>query len=220
MGMFSRFTDIINANINALLEKAENPEKMIRLIIQEMEETLVDVRTDAAKYLAEKKTAVRQQRQLESKVSHWQQNAELALSKGRDDLARAALQEKQNVTAELDALNTQVESVSAVLDDIQTDCVRLQEKLQEAKRRQEAITMRQQSASVRLQAKQVLHTTNIDGAIAKFERYQQKVDELEAQVESFDFTAGKTLNEEIAALEKNDDVERELQELKQKAANA
>ena len=109
MGMFSRFTDIINANINSMLDKAENPEKMIRLIIQEMEETLVEVRTTAAKNIAEKKSLMRQLRSLESSVEHWQQKAELALSKGREDLAKSALTEKHKNNQKVTELQEQLE---------------------------------------------------------------------------------------------------------------
>jgi len=145
MGMFSRFTDIINANINAMLDKAEEPEKMIKLIIQEMEETLVEVRSTAAKQIAEKKTVMRNVRDMEKRVDNWQKKAELALSKGREDLAKSALIEKQNCTQKLVEFNAELAQLDEYLMAVQQDSQRLQDKLTEAKRKQEAFAMRQQS---------------------------------------------------------------------------
>lgn len=215
MGMFSRFTDIINANINSMLEKAEHPEKMIRLIIQEMEETLVEVRSAAAKNIAEKKSILRQSQYLQGRVEHWQSKAELALTKDREDLARAALTEKHNSQAELDTVNEQLAQLDEVLAAVQEDSSRLQEKLTEAKRRQEAYVLRQQSAEVRLKVREKAVVHNIDQAIAKFERYQQKIDDVEAQVEAYDLTSAKDLESQIKALETDDAIEQELAQLKQ-----
>jgi len=219
MGMFSRFTDIINANINSMLDKAENPEKMIRLIIQEMEETLVEVRTTAAKNIAEKKSLMRQLRSLESSVEHWQQKAELALSKGREDLAKSALTEKHKNNQKVTELQEQLEQLDEFLGQVQDDGQSLQDKLAEAKRRQEAYVLRQQSAEVRLKVREKAAIYNIDEAIGKFERYQQKIDEVEAQIEAYDMTSNQDLNSQFRALETNDDVEQELEQLKKKVVN-
>ncbi|WNC71702.1 phage shock protein PspA [Thalassotalea psychrophila] len=219
MGMFSRLTDIINANINSLLEKAENPEKLIRLIIQEMEETLVEVRSQAAKSIAEKKTLTRKLRRLETKVTDWNNKAELALTKGREDLARSALVEKQKCEQELESLQQEMISIDEMLAGVQDDCGRLQEKLAEAKRRQESFTLRQKSAEVRLKARQTINTGNIDNAIAKFERYQQKVDEVEAQVEAYDLGKNQSLESQFAELENQDLIEEQLQQMKKKVVN-
>jgi phage shock protein A len=219
MGMFSRLTDIINANINSLLEKAENPEKLIRLIIQEMEETLVEVRSQAAKSIAEKKTLTRKLRSLETKVADWNNKAELALSKGREDLARSALVEKQKCEQELESLQQEMISIDEMLNGVQDDCGRLQEKLAEAKRRQESFTQRQKSAEVRLKVRQTINTGNIDNAIAKFERYQQKVDEIEAQVEAYDFGKNQSLESQFEELENQDLIEEQLQQMKKKVVN-
>jgi phage shock protein A len=219
MGMFSRLTDIINANINSLLEKAENPEKLIRLIIQEMEETLVEVRSQAAKNIAEKKTLTRHLRSLETKVADWQKKAELALAKGREDLARSALVEKQKSEQTLGSVNAEMATIDEMLDGVQSDCQRLQEKLAEAKRRQETMVLRQQSAEVRLKARRTIDTSNIDNAIAKFERYQQQVDQVEAEVEAFDFAKNQSLESQFAELENQDLIEQQLQEMKKKVVN-
>ncbi|TLU64341.1 phage shock protein PspA [Thalassotalea litorea] len=219
MGTFSRLTDIINANINSLLDKAENPEKMIRLIIQEMEETLVEVRTSAAKQIAEKKTLTRQLRTQTEKAAQWQEKAELAINKGRDDLARQALLAKQQCQPVIADIEAQLVQVEKLLESIQTDSNRLQEKLNEAKQRQEASVKRQQSAEVRLKVRETVKFEQIDDAILRFEKFQQKVDGIEAQVEAYDLTEAKTLESQFHELEAEESIEQELQAMKKKVAN-
>jgi len=219
MGMFSRFTDIVNANINSMLDKAENPEKMIKLIIQEMEETLVEVRSTAAKHIAEKKTVMRNIRDMESRVANWQQKAELAITKGREDLAKSALVEKQSCAQKLAEFNEELSQFDEFLTAVQQDGQRLQDKLSEAKRKQEAYAMRQQSAQVRLKVREKAAVYNIDEAISKFERYQQKIDRVEAEVEAYDMTTAKDLDSQFRELETNENIEQELEQLKKKVVN-
>tara|TARA_R110000744_G_scaffold78713_3_gene155030 strand:- start:294 stop:956 length:663 start_codon:yes stop_codon:yes gene_type:complete len=219
MGMFSRFTDIINANINSMLDKAEEPEKMIKLIIQEMEETLVEVRSTAAKHIAEKKTVLRNIRDMKSRVANWQQKAELALNKGREDLAKAALVEKQICTQKLNEFNEELAQFDEYLTAVQSDSQRLQDKLTEAKRKQEAFAIRQQSAEVRLKVREKAAIYNIDESIRKFERYQQKIDRVEAEVEAYDMTSSKGLDSQFRELERDGNIEQELEQLKKKVVN-
>ena len=219
MGMFSRFTDIINANINSMLDKAEEPEKMIKLIIQEMEETLVEVRSTAAKHIAEKKTVMRNIRDMESRVANWQHKAELALNKGREDLAKAALIEKQSCTQKLNEFTAELAQFDEYLTAVQQDSQRLQDKLTEAKRKQEAFAIRQQSAEVRLKVREKAAVYNIDQAISKFERYQQKIDRVEAEVEAYDMTSSTDLDSQFRELENDETIERELEQLKKQVVN-
>ncbi|WDE04610.1 phage shock protein PspA [Thalassomonas viridans] len=219
MGMFSRFTDIINANINSMLDKAEQPEKMIKLIIQEIEETLVEVRAAAAKHIAEKKTLLRQKRSIETSICHWQEKAELAISKDRDDLARSALAEKNKSKEQAQHIQEELDTLEEYLSKVQEDSQRLQDKLTEAKRRQQAYIVRQQSVEVRLKVRQQAAVVNIDEAIAKFERYQQKIDRVEAEIEAYDLTENKDLNSQFRALENDDNIEQELAQLKKKVVN-
>ena len=219
MGLFSRFTDIINANLNSMLDKAEDPEKMIRLIIQEMEETLVEVRSTAAKHIAEKKTVSRQVQALESSIENWQNKAELALEKDRDDLAKMALSEKHKCSAQLVDVQKELTQIDTFLTSVQDDGQRLQEKLSDAKRRQEAYALRQQSAEVRLKVRQKAAIYNIDEAISKFERYQQKIDRVEAEIEAYDMTKNQDLESQFRSLETDDNLEQEFAELKKKVAN-
>jgi len=220
MGLFTRFTDIINANINSMLDKAEDPEKMIKLIIQEMEETLVDVRSSAAKYIAEQKSVERQIASAEACCVNWQTKAEVALQKGRDDLAKLALKEKQKCTTLLEELNEDIAKLDEFLLAVQEDGNRLQQKLTEAKRKQESYVLRQQSAEVRLKIREKAIVHNIDEAISRFEQYQQKIDGVEAQIEAYDMTQKKDLASEFKALEEDAALEADFAELKKKVANA
>ncbi|MDO6445180.1 phage shock protein PspA [Colwellia sp. 1_MG-2023] len=219
MGMFSRFTDIVNANLNSMLDKAEDPEKMIKLIIQEMEETLVEVRSTAAKHIAEKKTLSRQIKSAEKNVANWQNKAETALAKGRDDLAKSALVEKHKCQTQIEALLTELTELEEFLASVQNDGQNLQDKLAEAKRRQDAYILRQQSAQVRLKVREKAAVYNIEEAINKFERYQQKIDEVEAQVEAYDMTSNQDLTSQINALEADETIEKELAEMKKQVVN-
>jgi phage shock protein A len=219
MGMFSRFTDIINANLNNMLDKAEDPEKMVKLIIQEMEETLVEVRSTAAKNIAEKKTLMRQIASLETSIKNWQEKAELAISKGRDDLAKSALSEKQKSMTQVTELQHGLAQLDVFLSAVQEDGQRLQEKLKEAKRKQESFSLRKESAEVRLKVSERAVVYNIDEAISKFERYQQKIDRVEAEIESYDLTANKDLDSQFRDLEADETVEKELAELKKQVVN-
>jgi phage shock protein A len=219
MGIFTRFTDIVNANINSMLDKAEQPEKMVTLIIQEMQETLVEVRSTAAKHIAEKKTVTRQLGSLKASMAHWQNKAEIALSKDREDLAKSALEQKHQNSAKADNLNTELSQIDELLSVVQSDGQRLQDKLSEAKQRQQAYVMRQQTAVVRLKVREKEQNYDIDQAIGKFERYQQKIDSIEAEVEAFDMTSNKDLSGQIGSLVANDDIDRELAQLKKQAAN-
>ncbi|AXV64777.1 MULTISPECIES: phage shock protein PspA [Pseudoalteromonas] len=218
MGIFSRFADIVNSNINAILDKAEDPEKMVRLIIQEMEDTLVEVRSTSAKTLAEKKELVRRVDTLKVQVADWQEKAELALSKDRDDLARAALIEKQKSADAVAAVESELEHVESHIAKLQQEVSTLQEKLADAKSRQKAIILRQRSAESRLEVKKALDSSKVEDALNRFERYENKIDGLESQIESYDL-GKKSLADEIAGLQQDEKIDDELAELKKKLAD-
>lgn len=217
MGIFTRFADIINANISALLDKAEDPEKMVRLIIQEMEDTLVEVRSTSAKVLAEKKELLRRIGKVQLQVQDWQEKAELALTKDREDLAKAALVEKQKAAAQAQTLEQELEVVEEHIVRLKEEVGQLQEKLADAKARQKTIIMRKQTASSRLEVKKQLDSSKIDNAMLKFEQYERRIEGLEAEVESYDLGGKKSsLEEEFAALKAEDSVSAELEALKAK----
>ncbi|WP_088331764.1 phage shock protein PspA [Lacimicrobium sp. SS2-24] len=215
MGIFSRFSDIVNSNLNALLDKAEDPEKMVRLIIQEMEDTLVEVRSTSAKTLANKKEIVSQIAKLELQAKDWEAKAELALSKDREDLARAALLERKKTDEHVDVLKRELSLVEEQISKLQSEIGQLQEKLADAKARQKTIIMRQQTAQSRLDIKRNLDSGKVDDAMGRFERYERKIDDLESQVDAYDL--GKnTLADEFAELEASDKIDAELAALKKK----
>lgn len=218
MGIFSRFSDIVNSNINALLDKAEDPEKMVRLIIQEMEDTLVEVRSTSARTIAEKKELQRVVSRLEEEVQDWQAKAELALSKNRDDLARSALVEKQKAADQAATVAADIQHLDAHVSKLQDEVAQLQEKLADAKARQKSMLMRQQTVASRLEVKKTLDSNRLNDAMYKFERYEQKIDSLEAQVESYDL-GKKTLRDEFAELAAQDKIDSELAALKAKLNN-
>jgi phage shock protein A len=215
MGIFSRFTDIINANINSILDKAEDPEKMVRLIIQEMEDTLVEVRSASAKTIANKKDVVHQINKYTKESSDWESKAELAISKGREDLARAALQERQRSSEAAETLTQELNIIDSELAKLQSETGQLQEKLADAKNRQKTIIMRQKTVSSRLEVKKRLDSNTVDNAMGRFEQFERKIDDLESQVEAYDI-GKRTLNDEFASLETDTKIDDELAALKAK----
>jgi len=217
MGIFSRFTDIINSNINALLDKAEDPEKMVRLIIQEMEDTLVEVRSASAKTIANKKDVVHQINKYTQEAADWEAKAELAISKGREDLARAALQERQKADTGAESLQHELSLIEDELSKLQNETGQLQDKLADAKSRQKTIVMRQNTVSSRLEVKKRLDSSTVDDAMGRFEQFERKIDDLESQVEAYD-VGKRSLKDEFANLEADTKIEDELSALKQKMA--
>ena len=217
MGIFSRFSDIVNSNINAILDKAEDPEKIVRLMIQEMEDTLVEVRSAAARAIADKKEITRKLDALEREAQDWQDKAELALDKDRDDLAKAALAEKALVTRAAEGVRAQRDAVDESLERLSSDIASLEAKLADAKSRQQAILVRHQTASKRLEVRKRLHDHRVDDALVRFERFERRIDGLEGHVESYDL-GKKDLAQEFADLESAESVQEELRALKSRRA--
>jgi phage shock protein A len=213
MGIFSRFTDIVNSNINSILDKAEDPEKMVRLIIQEMEDTLVEVRSASAKTLASKKEISSQINKMQNEAKDWKSKAELAISKDREDLARAALQEKKKCDQHASALSSELKVIDEQITKLQSEVGQLQDKLADAKTRQKAILLRQKTVSSRLEVKKSLDSGKVDAAMGRFEQYERKIDDLESQVDAYDL-GKKTLADEFAELESDDEINDELAALK------
>ncbi len=217
MGIFSRFSDIVNSNINAILDKAEDPEKIVRLMIQEMEDTLVEVRSAAARAIADKKEISRKLEALEREAQDWQDKAELALDKDREDLAKAALAEKALVTRTAEGVRAQRDAVDEGLERLSSDIASLEAKLADAKARQQAILVRHEAASKRFEVRKRLHDYRVDDALVRFERFERRIDGLEGHVESYDL-GKKDLAQEFAELESAEAVQEELRELKSRRA--
>lgn len=213
MGIFSRISDIINSNVNAILDKAEDPEKMVRLIIQEMEEALVEVRSTSARAIADRKELLRRQGWLRGEAGEWERKAEIAVTRGRDDLAKGALLERNKAHDACALLEGDRQILDDTLAKLSGDIAALQAKIKDAKARQNTIALRGQAARSRLGARRQLAEHNIDDAIQRFENYERRMDDLEGQIESYDL-GQKTLAEEIAELESDDRITEELAELK------
>ncbi len=218
MGIFSRFTDIINSNICAILDRAEDPEKIIRLIIQEMEDTLVEVRTNAAHAIAERKEIGRKLSRLQETRHEWERRAELALAKGREDLAKGALLEKAKLGEVGRLLEEQLAQVETALGQGDADISKLQAKLAEAKAKQKAIAVRHEVADSRLKVRRNLYDSRVDDALARFDQVERKLDEAEGQVEAYDLGQRQTLAQEIADLEAESAIDEELSVLKRRLA--
>ncbi len=220
MGIFTRFADIINSNLNAILDRAEEPEKMIRLIVQEMEDTLVEVRSTAAKTIAEKKEIRRKLDRLTRAGTDWEGKAELAISKGREDLAKAALVEKAKLQRAAEALAAELGHLDSALMGGDADVARLEAKLVEARAKQKTIQARQDSIDSRLKVRRRLYDPRIDDAFARFELVERRLDAAEGEVEAYDLGQRKTLSDEIAELEAESAIEDELAALKARLGKA
>jgi len=220
MSVFTRLTDIIQSNVVMVLDKAEQPEKLVRLMIEEMEQTLVEVRSTQAALIADKKSLQRTLEKHLQSVTFWQQKAEIAVDKQRDDLAKSALIEKNKVQQQADSLALEFNKIEDALNKLKADSDCLREKLQQAKAKQASIVQREESASARLKLKTQIHSENINNALAKFDEIERKVDEIEAKVESYEISPTPSLAQEINALEENDEIEQQLAELKKQTKQA
>ena len=216
MGIFTRFSDIVNSNINAILDKAEDPEKIVRLMIQEMEDTLVEVRSAAARSIADKKDLNRKLETLDGELQDWDEKAELAVRKGREDLAKAALVEKSRVAAAAEVLKQDYVVVDDGLSKLNEDIARLEGKLEDAKTRQKALLARHKTASSRLAARKKIHDYKIDDALIRFEQYTRRIDDVEGRVEAYDLGLPKDLKHEFASLAAEESVAEELEALKKR----
>ena len=213
MTIFSRITDIINANISALLERAEDPEKMIRLMIQEMEDTLVEVRSQSVRAIAD-------QREIERKTSgrEWEEKAAFALGKGREDLARSALLVRRKLEDEAALLREELALVEESLARHNQDLANLQAKIDEAKARKSSIELRMSTAKDRVRIRRALHDDRVDDALKRYGSLERRIDELEAGAEVYDMGKAKTLEQEFAELEAEADIAEDLARLKARVA--
>jgi phage shock protein A len=215
MGIFSRTRDIIAANVTDLLDKAEDPAKMIRMIILEMEETLVEVRASAARTIADQKEMRRHIAKLTALQDSWTEKAQLALSKDREDLAKAALVEKQKAADMAEQLNHEIATLDEALAASEQDIAKLQAKLREARARQNSIVTRMQSAENRLRVREAYAGEKVNEAFARFDMLERRADLAEGRADALGLgQQPKTLEEEIAELKASDKVDAELAALK------
>jgi phage shock protein A len=214
MSIFSRTRDIFAANMTELLDRSEDPAKMIRMIILEMEETLVEVRATAARSIADGKEMRRALRRLEELQENWTEKAELALSKDREDLAKAALMERQKAADMAGGLRAEIDQIDETLKGYEADIAKLQGKLREARARQNAIAARLESAVTRARAREILNGGRTEDAFSKFEILERRADFAEGRAEALGMTGPKSLEEEIAELRSSEKVDAELEAMK------
>jgi phage shock protein A len=214
MGIFSRTRDIFAANMTELLDWAEDPARMIRMIILEMEETLVEVRAQAARAIADGKEMRRACRRLEELQASWTEKAELALSKDREDLAKAALIERQKAADMAAGLKDEIAMIDETLKGYEADIAKLQGKLREARARQNAIATRIESAVTRAKASEMLNGGRTEDAFSKFELLERRADFAEGRADALGMTGPKSLEEEIAELRASEKVDAELEAMK------
>ena len=217
MGIFSRTRDIIAANFNDMLDKADDPQKMIRMIILEMEETLVEVRASAARTIADQKEMHRHSVKLDKLQADWSEKAQLALSKDREDLARAALVEKKKAVDMADQLKAEIAVLDDALRAYELDINKLQNRLREARSRQTAIAARLESAENRVKLRSLMTNERVDEALSRFDQLERRVDYAEGRADALQIADGSgkpSLSDEIAALEGADAIDDELAEMK------
>ena len=217
MSIFSRMGDIINSNLNAMVDRAEDPEKITRLIIQEMEDTLVEVRSAAARAMADRKEIDRDMKALTKARDDWAAKAELAIEKGREDLARGALVAKSRAETEIGLREKAMEAADEAIEKRNGDLDKLQKKLEEAKAKHRALLMRQETAEGRIRVREAIYDGKFDDAMTRYANVERKVEEMEAYADTIG-PRGKTLSQQFEELEAEERVEKELAELRKRMA--
>ncbi|MDH5433705.1 MAG: PspA/IM30 family protein [Gammaproteobacteria bacterium] len=218
MGVFKRLSDLVNSNLTAMLDKAEDPEKLLRFAINEMEDTLQQVRVEAAKIISDKKEMQRNMEQLKQEATLWEQRAEKALTNKREDLAKQALFEKNKVENAVEQQNRELTELEKVLTHLEHDIGQLQSKLDEALAKRNMMLMRHETACSLIRVKKVVNSNLVVNAIGRFNRFEKKMDDLEARIESMDMGKNYSLKNQIDELG-DDKLDQALAELKNKVKN-
>lgn len=214
MTIFSRLTDIVQSNINSLLDRAEDPEKMIRLMIQEMEDTMVEVRSTAVKAIADKKDILKRLDRFDAAAIDWQEKAEFALAKNREDLAKGALIAKNKVADQANVMRQELTGVDVAIDKYNEDLSLLQSKLDEAKAKKKGIEIRMKTAQKRVKIRQTLHDGRVDDAMERYSGLERRIDELEADAEVYDLGKVRSLDDEFSELAAESGIVDELEQMK------
>ena len=214
MGIFTRFRDIVSSNINAMLDKAEDPEKLIKLMIREMEDTLIEIKASCAGVMAERKKTDRQLEEIEARAKHWEDRAGLAVSKGRDNLAREALLQKRSYINRKDSLEKEVAELDILVEQYQGDIRQLEEKLKSARDKQRMLVQRHLHARRKIRAQQDIRRMDSSEVIFKFDDLENRIERVESEADLVNFGKQPNLEEELDRLTLDDDIEKELQRLK------
>jgi phage shock protein A len=214
MGIFTRFRDIVSSNINAMLDKAEDPEKLISLMIQEMEDTLVEIKASCAAAMATSKRIQRQMEEGLSRSKNWEEKAGLAVSKSRDDLAREALLEKRRYADRAHSFEKELGEMSALIQQYQEDIKQLEEKLRAAREKQRLLVQRHVHALKKRRAQEEIRRVDSTGAVIKFEEFESRIERMEAEADLVNFGRKPSLETKFEELLVDDEIEKELQTLK------
>ena len=214
MGIFTRFRDIISSNINAMLDKAEDPEKLIRLMIREMEDTLVEIKTACAGVMAGSKKTARQLENLQARARYWEEKAELAVKMGRDDLAREALLEKRKFTQRTDSLENELTEHDLLIEQYHNDIRQLEEKLKSARDKQRLLVQRHIHAQRKIQAQKDIQRIDSTETLMKFDELENRIERMESEADLVNFGKTTSLEEELERLSVDEEIEKELKALK------
>jgi len=214
MGIFTRFRDIISANINAMLDKAEDPEKLIKLMIREMEDTLVEIKASCAGVMANIKKVQRRLDEVQSRAKYWEEKASLAVNKGRDDLAREALVEKRRYSERADALEQELMENNSMVEQYQDDIRQLEDKLGTAREKQRMLVQRHIRAQRKKRAQEEIRRMDSAESIFRFEQLENRIERMEAEADMVNFGRKSTLETELDDITVDDEIEKELQSLK------
>jgi phage shock protein A len=217
--IFSRFADIISSNINSMLDKAEDPEKMLRLMINEMEDTLIEIKADCAGAIATKKKIQRALEESRVRAEGWNGKAELAVNKGREDLAREALLEKRRYMDRARSLEVETDETQAIVDQYKAQIEQLEAKIASAREKQRLLVQRAVHAQGRKKAQADIRRYDASEAMARFEQFENRIERMEAEADLVNFGRKPVLDEEFAQLQEDEDLEKELNELKTKASH-
>ncbi len=217
MGIFTRLRDIVGSNINAMLEKAEDPEKLVKLMIQEMEDTLVEIKASCAGAMATKKRIQRSLDEAARRAGDWAGKAELAVSKGREDLAREALREKRRYQEQATSLEQEVAHCDELVTQYKEDIGQVEKKLGTAREKHRVLVQRHIHARGKKQAQQQIRRADSSDAFVRFDKFEQRIERMEADADLVNYGRKPSLEEEFVALEGDDEIEQELQELKDAA---
>lgn len=214
MGIFTRFRDIVSSNINAMLDKAEDPAKLIRLIIREMEDTLIEIKASCAGVMADSKKVERQLYEVEGQITFWEDKAPLAVNKGRDDLAREALLEKRRAIERAAALEQELTEHNGIIEAYQDDIRQLEDKLRVAKEKQRILVQRHIHANGKRRAQEDIRRMDSSEAMLKFQDFEGRIERMEAEADLVNFGARPSLKKELENLDVDEEIEKELEALK------
>ena len=218
MGIFTRFRDIVSSNISSMLDRAEDPEKLIRLMIREMEDTLVELKAACAGVMAETKRIQRRHEEADHRARFWADKAQLAAGKGRDDLAREALVEKRRYRQRADGLQQELTDHQHLVEQYQADIGQLEEKLKSARDKQRVLVQRHIHAERKRRAQQEIRRADSAEAVFRFDELESRIERMEAEADLVNFGRRESLEEAIGSLDFDEEIERELEALKMSQA--